>query len=407
MSNKTHSERETAHKRQVANGYGWLRFEPELEAGFRKFYLDIMKTRVTSCMVILAFTFVTAVFTNWTGLKALQLPPHIAKWLVAILLPAALFLAASLLFRSLYLKLWLVSTPVILTLVGCIGAFAVAELSATGNSQAFVIMLVGSIGAFLLFGMLFWQIAVVGCASLMVYLFSLQQHGAALATVQFEGSILAMLMAMALVFYYGLEYSLRRAYLRSLLLRDLGNLDALTGLKNRRAFDKALHSLWQQGHRDQKALGLLLIDVDHFKDYNDQYGHQAGDRCLSAIAEELTKAERRPLDIAARIGGEEFALLLYGCSKEHVNAVAEDLLTAIRQRAMPHARSAAANVVTASVGAAQVIPILGRSPESLQQCADEALYQAKSRGRNCVIWQDGDYENVVTGAFRLERRSHE
>jgi len=143
-----------------------------------------------------------------------------------------------------------------------------------------------------------------------------------------------------------------------------------------------------------------LIDVDHFKAYNDRYGHQAGDRTLRRVAQVVHASARRPLDMAARYGGEEFVIALFDLDADSVRAIAEDLRKSIHALNIMHEDSATALYVTASVGASIVIPRAGRSPEGAVQLADEALYSAKRSGRNAVAVVDAEYTMFSTGTFR-------
>jgi diguanylate cyclase (GGDEF)-like protein/PAS domain S-box-containing protein len=127
--------------------------------------------------------------------------------------------------------------------------------------------------------------------------------------------------------------------------------DGLTGLANRRHFDERLRDEWARAKRDGTPLSLLMIDVDHFKRFNDQYGHQAGDACLRSLAEILANEARRPTDLAARYGGEEFALLLPGTDAEGCARVGEQVRDALRELAIPHANPPS-NLVTVSLGPA-------------------------------------------------------
>src|SRR5690348_1715952 len=146
----------------------------------------------------------------------------------------------------------------------------------------------------------------------------------------------------------------------------------------------------QQALRDRRSLAVLLIDVDHFKAYNDRYGHQAGDNALRRVAQVVQSFARRPLDMAARYGGEEFVLALYDMTGEYVQEIAEDLRKEILALQVPHEDSPTASCVTASVGISVVRPKMGRSPDGAVQLADEALYSAKRGGRNCVKLVDSD-----------------
>jgi diguanylate cyclase (GGDEF)-like protein len=166
-------------------------------------------------------------------------------------------------------------------------------------------------------------------------------------------------------------------------LAELSATDALTGIGNRRAFDAALLAEWARAARDASDLGLLVIDVDHFKLYNDRYGHPAGDDCLRLIAEITGAALRRPPDFAARYGGEEFVALLPGTDEAGAREVAERLRLAIVDAGLLHEASGFGRV-TVSIGAASMAPAPRTDAQSLVRLADEALYDAKQGGRNQV-----------------------
>jgi diguanylate cyclase (GGDEF)-like protein len=159
--------------------------------------------------------------------------------------------------------------------------------------------------------------------------------------------------------------------------------DALTGLYNRRCFDEALAREMARAARGQAGLSLIIIDVDFFKRYNDEYGHAAGDDCLRMIGTMLSQASGRPGDLAARLGGEEFAILLPDTALDGALAVAERLRSAVATRRMAHAGNAA-QVVTVSAGVAAMRPAGTSAARALVEAADAGLYAAKAAGRNCV-----------------------
>jgi diguanylate cyclase (GGDEF)-like protein/PAS domain S-box-containing protein len=162
--------------------------------------------------------------------------------------------------------------------------------------------------------------------------------------------------------------------------------DGLTGLANRGHFDERLRDEWARAKRDGTPLSLLMIDVDHFKKFNDQYGHQAGDACLRALAEILANEARRPADLAARYGGEEFALLLPGADAEGCALVGEQVRDALRELAIPHAVNAPSNLATVSLGGATDLPGANTADyTSLIEAADQALYAAKDGGRDRLV----------------------
>ena len=164
--------------------------------------------------------------------------------------------------------------------------------------------------------------------------------------------------------------------------------DGLTGLSNRRHFDAVAHDEWRRCEREHQPLSVLLLDADHFKLFNDRYGHLAGDACLCAIASQLAAAVRRPADLAVRYGGEEFLLLMPLTDPTGAQRVAERVRAVISDLAIAHEGNPA-GIVTASIGVATAWPkdtkTGPRTVSALLSAADTALYEAKSLGRNRVV----------------------
>jgi len=177
------------------------------------------------------------------------------------------------------------------------------------------------------------------------------------------------------------EENLQAAYRA---METLVVVDALTGIANRRRFDEALAVEWRRGLRMNTQLSLLLLDVDHFKKYNDTYGHVRGDSCLKQIAEASLDVVLRPADLVARYGGEEFAVVLPATDAEGARAVAEEIWQAVRNRHLPHEGNPH-GIVTISVGCASIVPHRGLTPKEFVDIADKALYRAKRDGRNRVV----------------------
>lgn len=165
-------------------------------------------------------------------------------------------------------------------------------------------------------------------------------------------------------------------------LQLLSSLDGLTGIPNRRQFNETLEMEWNRLSREQHPLSLIILDVDHFKLYNDHYGHFAGDRCLKQVAQTLEKLLNRPADLIARYGGEEFAAILPDTPLDGAMHVAETMRRAIVGIDIEHTTSPIVPYVTISLGVSSVIPAPGCSAADLIQAADRALYQAKLAGRN-------------------------
>ena len=166
-------------------------------------------------------------------------------------------------------------------------------------------------------------------------------------------------------------------------LELLSNTDGLTGAANRRCFDSVLREEWNRAQRSGLPLALILMDVDHFKTYNDCYGHLAGDDCLRALAMSMLKEVRRAAEIVARFGGEEFVILMPDSSEEQVLATAKRIQDAVAKLAIKHSWSPTGQV-TLSLGVARAVPAFGLSPDNLIASADAALYRAKSLGRNRI-----------------------
>jgi diguanylate cyclase (GGDEF)-like protein len=165
-------------------------------------------------------------------------------------------------------------------------------------------------------------------------------------------------------------------------LRAMILVDALTGAANRRAFDERLDAEWRRCGRTDLPVTLLLVDIDHFKLYNDHYGHPGGDATLVQVAVAMRRAAGRSQDLVARYGGEEFAILLPQLDAQGAGGVARRLMAELDHMAIPHAASPTAPVLTVSIGIACMVPGELSFPADLIQVADALLYQAKAGGRN-------------------------
>ena len=176
-------------------------------------------------------------------------------------------------------------------------------------------------------------------------------------------------------------------------LETLVATDALTQIANRRAFDLCAAREWHRAAREQAFMALLLIDIDHFKAFNDFYGHPAGDTCLQEVAATISGVMGRPADLVARYGGEEFAVVLPETDLRGAIEVAERVLSAVQDRGLTHDASVA-GYVTVSVGAASLLPDRMATVERLIGLADAALYTAKRTGRNRVTASDGTVQDV-------------
>ncbi len=216
----------------------------------------------------------------------------------------------------------------------------------------------------------------------------------AITNYMFLGSSISALIGTFLI-----ERSLRRNYLQSrllslekhdleesnLILQYLSAIDGLTQIANRRNLDRSLSIEWQRARRNHEPIGFIMADIDHFKIFNDTYGHQAGDECLRIVASLIKDYARRPGDLAARYGGEEFALVLSNSTAEQAGTIAEQIRKQIMETVIKYEKSVSTHI-TASFGVASMMPCQElNSPESLIQEADQAMYRAKKLGRNRVV----------------------
>jgi diguanylate cyclase (GGDEF)-like protein len=167
-------------------------------------------------------------------------------------------------------------------------------------------------------------------------------------------------------------------------LKSLSTIDGLTGIANRRKFDETLETEWRRARRNQSALSLIMMDIDYFKAYNDNYGHLAGDECLKRLASELGEICRRPADLFSRYGGEEFVMLLPDIDSRGAASMADRVQEKVRGIRIPHAYSLVADHVTFSMGVATMVPQDDQTQFDLINAADNLLYIAKQNGRNQI-----------------------
>jgi diguanylate cyclase (GGDEF)-like protein len=216
-------------------------------------------------------------------------------------------------------------------------------------------------------------------------------YGKTLGTEQIYFGILWVMLANGLGFAAAnaLQRGQRIQYAQRLVMQQLLATDALTGIANRRRFDDELKREWRRCGRSRMPLSLLMIDVDHFKAYNDHWGHQQGDACLRLVAQLLFSTVKRPVDLIARYGGEEFVCLLPGVGVAGARAAAARLAAAVERANVAHPSSPTSARLTLSIGAATVDEF-DTEPMALVALADKLLYEAKNAGR----------DRVATGGLR-------
>lgn len=165
-------------------------------------------------------------------------------------------------------------------------------------------------------------------------------------------------------------------------LEELSYKDGLTGVANRRMFDSVLASEWASAQRSRQPLSLILLDIDHFKQYNDHYGHIQGDDCLKRVGQALSQAASRPRDFVGRFGGEEFVLVLPETDAAAARHIAERCRQMVRQQRIAHEKSTVSPMLTISLGVGTLVPTAQERPVDFLNAVDQALYRAKQRGRD-------------------------
>jgi diguanylate cyclase (GGDEF)-like protein len=264
-----------------------------------------------------------------------------------------------------------------------------------GEDRVFVRLIIATIAVYFVMGLRFGPALAANLVAMAFYVTTaVLWNMPAMVLVQFL-AMLVMTNIICAAGGYNLEHARRTAWLEGRLLAEIALLDGLTGIANRRCLDARLAQAWQQCLRERKAITLLFADIDAFKAYNDHYGHQAGDEALKAVAATIAGFGRRPLDMAARFGGEEFALVLCDTSAAPALKTAGNIIEAVRGLGITHARSDVAPVLTVSVCVACLVPAESRGCDRLLRLADQALYVAKKRGRNRAHLLEAELELAI------------
>ncbi len=391
---------------QVGRLFKYLRFHAELETDFLEDYFQksILQVRVAILIAVAAYG----------GLYVLdfRIAPEIVHetFLIRFVLVIPVLLAVLILsycghfkkYNQIYLSVGSIAAG-----LGPVITMALVEPSVGVYYLAPAIIIVLAI--FCLVKLRFFYAA--GCALLIFssYIFMIIYTDQALLPGTINNTVMfAVAILVGLVSNYFFEVRLRREYLLSReleyrtveveaenrKLQKLSTIDSLTGVANRRGYDDFVNREWKRAAREKKQFSLVMADIDFFKAYNDNYGHNAGDNCLKRVADCLVEAASRPGDLVARYGGEEFVIVLSDTSSENAGALAAKARKAVESMKIEHSDSLASRYVTVSLGVATMIPDQDLPPESLLEAADNALYVAKHDSRNCV---------KISGEWQKER----
>jgi diguanylate cyclase (GGDEF)-like protein len=375
-----------------------LRFSPKLEVEYVRDHL--MRSRALIC----AACVLGASIATFRGIEQLVVAGRNSLAVVdfSIVILASVTLAA-IACTSAFERVYLQFARVIVPLRGAVVAVHVAEAAARGQLEMLMVLPIVLIGPFFFLGLRFRTALLSGVLTTACFIASATMFELALSAALRAAAFLIVTLLAAAIAARQLEQRSRTSFLETRLVAEIAERDSLTWTKNRRVFDEHLVRLWPQAIAERRALALLLIDVDHFKAYNDRYGHQAGDQALRRVAQTAQQFVEGCNDVLARYGGEEFAAVLYDCDATQALQTAERIRRAVQESCRRGDTSTTAADVTISIGVAAVKPAYARDPQGALQLADQALYDAKSKGRNRVeLMSDAEYQMLVTGIFSLQ-----
>ncbi|MBM4196293.1 MAG: diguanylate cyclase [Gammaproteobacteria bacterium] len=385
---------------QHRRGLARLRFTRYVEEQFRQHYADLNYPKVRPLLVIVTLA---VVFLTGFGLARDNITPVTATFGLAVLMPLLMAtLMASYQRERHYLYQPLLAASTLLT--GLIVTSVTLRASLHGTPYYFATEVAWIMIVWLISGLLFWYAATTALTITATYIWGLFHWKFGLHETAFEAILLAAVNAVGALCCFQLEVTARQSFRNKGILEDLAERDGLTGLYNRRAYNAYMERIWRQSRRDGGQITIMLFDIDHFKAYNDLYGHQAGDDALKRVAKVISLGAQRPLDCAARLGGEEMSLVLYGPPSDFSRELPQHLRQRVETMEIPHAESGASRFLTVSVGVAVVAANGERSLKGAIQLADEALYQAKEDGRNRVVVKDAGSSHIETGRFRADRK---
>jgi diguanylate cyclase (GGDEF)-like protein len=385
---------------QRQRGFPLLRFVPFVEEEFRQHFVA---ASVQRARLVVGAALATILVLSGMRLADWAMSGYMLLFDALVMVPvlgATLWASTQAHRHRLYQVLLMISA----LLIGLVINSVVTRAGLQGMPYYFAASVAWVFMTWLILGLLFRFAATAAAAISATYIWGVFFWDLPPAEAAFETIMLLVVNAIGAFCSYQLEHALRRSFLESRVLSELAERDGLTGLYNRRSYDQYIQRVWRQSRREQTQLTLLMIDIDHFKAYNDVYGHQAGDDALKRVADVIGLSAQRPLDFAARFGGEEFALILFGPAQDYGRELPEQIRADVAALKIPHKRSPTGPYLSVSVGVAIVMPGADRSLAGAIQMADEALYQAKEQGRNRVVVKESLSAHIETGKFRAEER---
>jgi len=365
-----------------------------LEKEFRYYYANRMLPVARAGIGVGILMIVVLSMLDWQ----LMPPEFVEKALplraVLMFIPLSAAMGAMFLFKG---RIWLPYLVASAALVVGISALALEAIAVQSDARMpfwggiFVTFYV-----YLVLGLTVRQSMSVGWMIFAVYVAIAISMGAPLDKVGYGIVLLGFSNVVGTYGSYLLERDAREIFDKNKELARLARTDGLTGLFNRRTFDEHLHQVWKQARRDDKKVAIVVADIDHFKLYNDCYGHRKGDTCIKAIADVLADSVSRPLDIVARYGGEEYVIVLYDPTVSFLETFTRSLCHKVIDLDIEHKAAEATPSISLSIGAAITDANGNLSYEQLLRQADDALYEAKNQGRNQAIVYRAEWGQQTT-----------
>jgi diguanylate cyclase (GGDEF)-like protein len=384
------------YARALERGVAWLKFEPPVEAEYLRSHALRVQPQVRFWQVLQVVIGIVAINAILGGASVPGTLGLLVGCAIAHLVVTSVLLAFA--FGSTYVSAYLKAATILTPVTSMAFATIVAGVIHAGGSGA-AALTVNIFGLFFFSGLLMRQALPTAVLTLAAFSVALTAFRVPTALAAYSVTSLFLVFGLAAFVAWDTQRAARIAFLQYCITRADATRDALTGLANRRHFDGRLDTLWRAAGLRGQPLTVMLVDVDHFKAYNDGYGHQAGDEALRAVARAIA-AEAGSQCLAARFGGEEMAVLAAGIDAAEAEALAGRIRAAVEALEIPHAGAPEAGRVTVSIGGTCLVPLPGRSATGALQLADQNLYAAKRQGRNRVVFQGAEYAGMQTGRFR-------
>ena len=369
----------------------------ELDRNFRRFYIE-RTLSVTRAALGLWIALVISV----SVLDAFLMPSRFVEqtaWLriLAMLMPVSVALGATFLVKQRLLLPYVTASAAFLAGVAALAVSASAmQIGATDTYWSF---LFATFSIYLVLGLTLRQSISAAWPLFIGYLAICTVPGVPVEASIYGAVFLGVLNLIGTFTSYRLERSARETYDNKLEILRLERTDGLTGLFSRRAFDQHVRQIWKQARRDKKRVAIAVADIDHFKLYNDCYGHRMGDGCIRSVADVVGDSPGRPLDMVARYGGEEFVIVLYDPTAGFLETFTRGLCQKVIDLNIEHKASETTPAVSLSIGAAITEAAGHVNPDHLIRQADDALYEAKNQGRNQAIVYRTEWGQQTTASL--------